>query len=188
MKSLINNVLWDEKDCFYKTLPLPFGELRELPPQIREQKNILKAYSFDTVSETRNAREWSGYLPWCFHIPPDDEKHAQAWPQLDDPSGFFAPYGLTTVEQRHPGFQISYEGHMCQWNGPSWPFATSLMLRAIGMGIRDYKNTPLTKEHFWRHFITYAGRIDGWMKMAVRFPGLMKISIPLQENGCPEKF
>ncbi|MFQ6929240.1 MAG: MGH1-like glycoside hydrolase domain-containing protein [Parabacteroides merdae] len=25
-------------------------------------------------------------------------------------------------------FKVAYEGHECQWNGPSWPYATSMTL------------------------------------------------------------
>ena len=56
---------------------------------------------------------------------------APDWSQLSDPQGFAATYGLTFPERRADGFKISYEGHECQWNGPSWPFATSVALTAL---------------------------------------------------------
>ena len=48
------------------------------------------------------------------------------------PAGLLAPFGLTTAEQRHPRFAISYQGHECQWNGPSWPYATAVTLTGHG--------------------------------------------------------
>ena len=57
-----------------------------------------------------------------------------------DPQGFQAPFGPTTAERRHPGFAVSYEGHECQWNGPSWPFATSVTLTALANVLNDYDN------------------------------------------------
>ncbi len=55
-----------------------------------------------------------------------------------DPQGFYAPFGPTTAEQRHPGFAISYQGHECQWNGPSWPYATAVTLTAMANLLNDY--------------------------------------------------
>ena len=65
-----------------------------------------------------------------------------------DPQGFFAPFGLTTAEQRHPRFAIAYAGHECQWNGPSWPFSTAITLTGLAnllngppqdaIGAKDY--------------------------------------------------
>ena len=40
-----------------------------------------------------------------------DARFTVAWKQLTDPKGFAAPYGLTTAEQRHPGFAIHYDRH-----------------------------------------------------------------------------
>ena len=73
-------------------------------------------------------RELHGYAPWYFGVPVDA---APDWSQLSDPQGFAATYGLSFPERRAKGFKISYEGHECQWNGPSWPFATSIALTAL---------------------------------------------------------
>lgn len=73
-------------------------------------------------------RELHGYAPWYFGVPVGV---APDWSQLSDPQGFAAKYGLTFPERRAPGFKIAYEGHECQWNGPSWPFATSIALTAL---------------------------------------------------------
>ena len=73
-------------------------------------------------------RELHGYAPWYFGFP--SGKTAD-WAQLDDPQGFSAKYGLTFPERRAKGFTIDYRGHECKWNGPSWPFATSIALTAL---------------------------------------------------------
>ena len=73
-------------------------------------------------------RELHGYAPWYFGVPVGV---APDWSQLSDPEGFAASRGLTFPERRAPGFSLSYEGHHCQWNGPSWPFATSVALTAL---------------------------------------------------------
>ena len=73
-------------------------------------------------------RELHGYAPWYFGAPV--EGHAADWVQLADPKGFAARYGLTFPERRAPGFALAYKGHECQWNGPSWPFSTTVALTA----------------------------------------------------------
>ncbi len=73
-------------------------------------------------------RELHGYAPWYFGVPVDV---APDWSQLSDPQGFAAKYGLTFPERRAHGFAIDRAGHECKWNGPSWPFATSIALTAL---------------------------------------------------------
>lgn len=75
-------------------------------------------------------RELNGYAPWYFGMDLP-ESFGQAWDQVDDEGGFSAPFGLTFAERRAPGFTISREGHACKWNGPSWPFATSIALTGL---------------------------------------------------------
>ena len=74
-------------------------------------------------------RELHGYAPWYFGMPTDGRE--PDWAQLADPEGFAATYGLTFPERRAKGFTIDYKGHECKWNGPSWPFATSIALTAL---------------------------------------------------------
>ena len=79
------------------------------------------------AGEKGTVRELHGYAPWYFGVPTG---HAAEWVQLTDPHGFAGRFGLTFPERRAPGFVLSYEGHECKWNGPSWPFATSIALTA----------------------------------------------------------
>ena len=78
-----------------------------------------------------DVRKLHGFTPWYFNLPDQGQGCEVAWKQLMDPKGFYAPFGPTTAEQRHPRFSFSHEGHECQWNGPSWPFATSVTLTAL---------------------------------------------------------
>ena len=122
IKALVQDRLWDKEAEFFKVLPR--GDNRKLV----------------------DVREEHGYTPWYFHLP--DPPFAVAWKQVMDPQGFFAPFGPTTAEQRHPKYQISYAGHECQWNGPSWPYATAVTLTALAnllngppqqvIGAKDY--------------------------------------------------
>lgn len=100
IKRLVQEKLWDPDAQFFKVLPR--GENTKLS----------------------DVREEHGFTPWYFDLPDPDK--SVAWNQVMDPSGFYAPFGPTTAEQRHPKFAVSYQGHECQWNGPSWPYATSI--------------------------------------------------------------
>ena len=158
LKSLIITKLWDEGDTFFKTLPLDSSELNILKDQ--RQINTF-------LGRTRNesglidARELHGFTPWYFSIPED--KHSVAWKFLISEKGFKAPYGPTTAEQSHPEFRVVYEGHACQWNGPSWPFSTSITLKSMANLLRDYEQSTITKDDFIQLLRTYSDshrRID----------------------------
>lgn len=130
---LINEKLWCEADQFYEVIPL-------------ESRSQMASDRFQ--SSQRKAREIWGFLPWRFGVAPMGR--AAAFQQLLLPEGFRAAHGLTTAERRHAGFGLFYsgeelnrwlssrneellgiQGHECLWNGPSWPFSTSLALGAV---------------------------------------------------------
>lgn len=112
LRALVMDKLWNPKDRFFET--------------VREDGSFA------------GVREAIGYTPWYFDLPQQDRGFGEAWKQLMDPKGFYAPYGPTTAEQRHPEFVIARQGDDCQWNGPSWPFATSITLRAVANVLHDY--------------------------------------------------
>lgn len=122
--------LWDTDDQFFKVMPR----------------------GGDSLS---SARELLGYVPWYLNLVPPEQGYEVAWKQLMDPEGFYAPFGPTTAEQRHPGFRVSYEGHECQWNGPSWPFATSQTLTALANVLNDYPQDVITKEDYFETLKIY---------------------------------
>lgn len=117
--TLRDTLLWDVAANFYKVAP--------------------RAKKPSTRLRLAADREQHGYTPWYFEntFPPAERDNA--WAQLADPQGFRAPYGPTTTERRSPRFQLSYKGHECQWNGPSWPYATSITLTALAnlANVRD---------------------------------------------------
>ncbi|MCL1964563.1 MAG: hypothetical protein FWF69_05825 [Firmicutes bacterium] len=114
LRRLINEKLWDPNSGFYKVLPL---DAKGLPLN-----------DWNNVDPARNVRELLGYTPWYFDIP--DNGKDGAWRRLTDHKGFNAPFGPTTVERSHPRFMSAHQ-HECLWNGPSWPFATSVTLTAM---------------------------------------------------------
>src|SRR5690606_21430980 len=123
--------LWDEEDRFFKVIP-------------RGNSMMQKA----------KVRELHGFTPWYFSIP--EEEHSAAWRQVLMPEGFYAPYGLTTTEQRNPGYQLAYEGHECQWNGPSWPFATSITLTGMINLLNDYQQSEINSRDFLDQLLIYS--------------------------------
>ena len=105
LKQLVQDRLWDKDAEFFKVLPR------------------------GNSGKLADVREQHGLTPWYFNMV--DPQFNVAWKQLMDPKGFYAPFGQTTAEQRHPKFQIAYSNHECQWNGPSWPYATSVTLTGL---------------------------------------------------------
>ena len=103
-----------------------------------------------------NIRELHGYAPWYFGMSLPEK--ATAWNQLVDVNGFAASFGLCFVERRAPGFKISYEGHPCQWNGPSWPFATSVALTGLAHALAGNTAGSLDKAVFARLLGQYAAQ------------------------------
>ncbi len=117
-----------------------------------------------------DARELHGYTPWYVHLP--EARFAVAWKQLVNPRGFQAPFGPTTAEQRHPRFAVAYSGHECQWNGPSWPYATAITLTALANAMNDLPQPPLDKRDYIETLRRYAlshrlkhedGRVTPWI-------------------------
>jgi Mannosylglycerate hydrolase MGH1-like glycoside hydrolase domain/Glycosyl hydrolase family 65, C-terminal domain len=122
LKRLVEERLWDARARFFKPLLEKTGTLADV-------------------------REEIGFVPWYFELP--DAGYEDAWRQLLDPKGFYAPYGPTTAEQRHPGFRLAHEGDDCQWNGPSWPFSTTATLKAAANLLDDYQQHVITKRDYF---------------------------------------
>ena len=91
-------------------------------------------------------RELAGYVPWAFELPDHDPKYDTAWKHLLASNELAGPYGLRTVEPSYEYYMRQYrlliDGGKrfaeCQWNGPSWPFDTTLVLLATANLLNDY--------------------------------------------------
>lgn len=102
-----------------------------------------------------DVRELHGYTPWYFDELPEN-RMAVAWTQLMDEKGFYTPFGPTTAEQRHRDFQVAYIGHACQWNGPSWPFSTSITLTGLANLLNGETQKYITKSDYFKILRNYA--------------------------------
>ncbi|MBT8045258.1 MAG: hypothetical protein KJO79_09940, partial [Verrucomicrobiae bacterium] len=129
IKQLVQTKLWDDKVQFFKVMS-------------RDRKLV-------------DVREQHGFTPWYFNLPDKGQGYEAAWGQLMDPRGFYAPYGPTTAEQRHPGFKISYKGHECQWNGPSWPLSTSVTLTGLANVLNNYPQDVIDKKDYFETLKIY---------------------------------
>jgi len=154
LKDLLLTKLWDPKAEFFKTLPLTQEEFGKITVSERYAKTF-SVHHEDSV-ELVDVRELHGYTPWYFDIP--EEEHSIAWKFLPDTNGFKAPFGPTTAERAHPDFIISYESdpYICQWNGPSWPYATSITLKAMGNLLRNHNQSVVSKADFVELVETYS--------------------------------
>ena len=118
----INTKLWDGEAQFYKT-------------------------ANEETEELVAVRELVGYVPWYFNIP--EKEMDVAWKFLNDERYFYAPYGPTTAERNHSDFMKKFE-HACLWNGPSWPFATSQTITALGNLLCNYETDVMCKSDYFR--------------------------------------
>ena len=131
LKRLVLEKLWDDGAKFFKVLPRGEG------------------------AELVDVRELHGFTPWYFNLPDKGKGYEVAWKQLMDPQGFHAPFGPCVAEQRHPKFSVSYTGHECQWNGPSWPFATTVTLTALANVLNGYPQQAVTSKDYFETLKIY---------------------------------
>jgi len=129
IKHLVQDRLWDKEAQFFKTLPR--GDNSRLV----------------------DVREEIGFVPWYFNLP--DAGYEGAWRQIMDPEGFYAPFGPTTAERRHPRFMFKHR-HDCLWNGPSWPYATTQTLAAMANVLNNYDQRVIDRNDYMTIFRNYA--------------------------------
>jgi hypothetical protein len=107
-----------------------------------------------------DAREAIGFIPWYFDLPDKNKRYEEAWAQLVDPQGFWAPFGITTAERRHPMFRVGKTG-TCEWNGPVWPYATSQTLTALANVMNSREQPYVTKAHYLEAIKAYVKSMHG---------------------------
>ncbi|MCL6265345.1 MGH1-like glycoside hydrolase domain-containing protein [Flagellimonas myxillae] len=135
IKQAVQKRLWNSKLGFFTVLPR----------------------DYTATSQPIDIREAIGYVPWYFNLPDDKSTYSNAWKKVMDTTGFYAPYGLTVCERSHPFFAIDYTGHECQWNGPSWPFATTQTLKGLANLLNNYTNKGgVSKEDYYTLLLQYA--------------------------------
>ena len=114
-------------------------------------------------------RELAGYVPWAYELPDNNPKYDASWKHLLSPEELGGPYGLRTVEPSYEYYMRQYRyvtenGKImpeCQWNGPTWPFDTTLVLKAMANLLNDYTQdvvhpgdyVRLLKQYTHQHYL-----------------------------------
>lgn len=132
-----------------------------------------EAKFFETLTESGDfapVRENIGYTPWYFDLPDDRPEYAEAWKQLIDPAGFYAPFGPTTAERRNPKFDVASLGDDCSWDGPSWPFATTITLRALANVLHGYRQNAIGRSAYFRTLQIYTKSQHLTLPNGIRVP------------------
>jgi hypothetical protein len=122
IKKLMNQLLWNPKDTFFET----------------------RKTAGDTLA---NVREEVGFIPWYFNLP--DAGYEAAWKKVTDEKGFFAPFGLTTAERKHPGFR-THGCCQCEWDGAVWPYATAQTMTAMANLMNNYQQSVVNDSVYFR--------------------------------------
>lgn len=150
LKTRINCKLF--KNDFYYNAELSRGETLNLFNR-----------EFSNPNADKSVKEEAGFIPFYFKIA--GKKQLSALRFLTDETVFSLPFGIATADCRHEQF-MRENGHMCLWNGPVWPFATSQTLRGVIETIRKYESvSPVGAKDFCEMLQTYANSqyivIDG---------------------------
>lgn len=186
LKHLVQKKLWDRDAKFFKVLPAA----NHTPSGLSETSD-------ERVAQLVDVRELYGYMPWYFNLPYSG--YEVAWKELMDPKSFYAPYGPTFTEQRHPAFTISYSGHECQWNGPSWPLATCTVLTALANLLNNYEQDVIGRKDYFETLSIYTkchrlkrddGRVVPWIDENINpFTGdwISRTRLKTWENGTWSK-
>ena len=89
------------------------------------------------------SRELAGLVPWYFGLPKDDSVTCSAWRHALDTSALLGRYGYRTNEPSYEHYfeQFVWYGgqRSSQWNGPSWPYQSSMVLTAMANLLQDYR-------------------------------------------------
>ena len=155
LKKLINALLWDEKDGFFKCRHMEDGNADA---------------DLGLSDSDRDCMEEVGFIPWIYPGLCGEEQE-RAFDRLTDGKHFSAPYGITVADMSHPKFMNLKVDHECMWDGPVWPFATSQTLTAVYTLLAEKESTHVTPSDYMDMLSKYAssqhltenGRTVNWI-------------------------
>lgn len=110
------------------------------------EKNFFTVLSVEGILD--DVCELHGYAPFYFGMP--TKGFESAWDKLMRTDGFLAPSGLTYPARATAGFDVSSDlmRHECLWNGPSWPYATSVTLTGLYRSLQEGSRISVTAADF----------------------------------------
>ena len=104
-----------------------------------------------------NVREYMGFIPFMFNMP--DIEDAVIYDSLLDPQGFAGSKGIYTAQKANDEWFMINNGSCCQWNGPTWPYATAQMLTGIENLLYNYDSqNHITPENYFKLIKDYAAQ------------------------------
>ncbi len=121
IKEALNTLMWDSRTGYF--------------------------YSVKTGTDDRKAmvKEIVGVYPFAFGAA--DEKCVRAFESLLDPEEFWGPWLVTSCTMKCPMYTPKVQ--LCNWNGPVWPHANSIVAQAMAQGIRTYMSPVVTPAKIW---------------------------------------
>lgn len=103
-----------------------------------------------------HGRQLVGLFPYRFGIGLSASYANDPIRELFDPQGFQAQYGPTTIERRNEFYMATKpSSYCCYWNGQSWPYSTSHVLKSVAAAYRSGK-VSVTAEQYYSLLSTYA--------------------------------
>ncbi|WP_193211356.1 MGH1-like glycoside hydrolase domain-containing protein [Luteolibacter marinus] len=103
----------------------------------------------------QDRRELIGFTPWYFGLPDDDAAadYDKAWSHL---WRFSTSHGLSSGATDEAGYQTGQLGSCCQWNGPVWPFASTVTLKAMARLLHEHNQPYVTRHEYFNELMAYS--------------------------------
>jgi hypothetical protein len=141
LKKLVTDSLWNDS-------------LQHFLDRFKEDNKYVHYWNFI------RGRELAGLAPWYFNLPPDDKKYNAAWKHAIDTNALLGAYGFRTNEPSYEHYFkqfVYFQGQRgSQWNGPSWPYQSSMMLTGLANFINNYKQDVVTTSDYLKLLRLYA--------------------------------
>jgi len=144
-------------------------------------------YSVKMGSPNKKAyvKEVVGLYPFAFDLPDKSMDAAYSW--ILSPKYFWGKWPVTSCEMTCPMYSPKVK--LCNWNGPVWPHANSIIANALANGIRTYHYSLVTPEKIYQF-------LDSYTKLHYEDKGTWKQpNIHEEANaddgmmyGCPDYF
>jgi len=105
--------------------------------------------------------ELAGLVPWYFGLP--DAEYDLAWKSVLDKDKLAGAHGLRTIGPSSPYYMVQHRtpGQTpgeCEWNGPSWPFQTSLVLTGMARLLDSGRQGVVTTDDYVALLHEYAAQ------------------------------
>jgi hypothetical protein len=130
-------------------------------------------------------KEVVGIYPFAFALP-DVSKRA-AFRSILDRTEFWGPWPVTTCTMKSSNFTPKFRP--CNWNGPVWPHAESIVANALANGIRAYQSKDVTPRKLYDFLDAYT-RLQYEDKGTWKSPNVKEAgdADTGEMHGCPDYF